>query len=131
MAASYVDYSGKYVRVNDQLLTIIVAFLRHCAYKHSEISIDVLSQIDLWQDETLNAPPGLITLDMKGFWETNEGRSLLRKLIEESVQEIRSFGLAVPKRILESLTPNAAPIQFVDVDTSLILKYVKAISEIF
>jgi hypothetical protein len=130
MANSYVDYFDRTTRINDQFLRIIVSIMHDVAYKQTDVTSDVLKLIDEWQSETVNAPPGLITLDLSGFWRTDNGRSLLKSLADQSEQAVCRYGQFVPVTFLNSIIPKT-DICYVDTDTSLILRELKKLQDIF
>jgi hypothetical protein len=119
MANSYLDYRKESLRVNDQILTVIV-LLAADVVRSDDAHYTGARLTEAWASEVLNAPPGLIDLDLKDFWETDIGNTELTSLLDRVEQTILGFGERIPSERLNALAKPSS-IQFVDIETSLVL----------
>lgn len=120
MANSYIDYCGRSARVNDQILTIIVGFIADIARKESGVDQKTVNLVDSWHFETLHSGPGLISLDMSGFWETAVGAKVLQHLLDQCEKRLLSFGDVIPGESLGQLN-KSGQIDFVDTRVDVVL----------
>lgn len=120
MAHSYVDFGERFVRINDQLLTILVLIMAEVV--RGERYGDRLQQaVSRWKRQTLEAPPGLIDIRLDAIAATTDDLASLRTLLDETDAASTAHGETFPGYLL---TEWAGPtsIKFVDVETGLILR---------
>ena len=117
MANSYIEYKGKEIRINDSVLSIICAI----ADDQCNSTLSYHKLIGKWKEESLIAPPGLINLDLSGYWETKEGVLTLSKILNITKNKVEQYDGFIPSSYLNRLAKEYPP-WFTDVDTELVLK---------
>ena len=75
------------------------------------------------------APPGLMDIDLSGFWETEEGRNLLLLLLSRVREEISNYGEKIPSEVLNDLV-NIQGMVYSDVKTEFLLKEIDKVSNL-
>ncbi len=120
MASSYLDYRGHTARINDQVLTIIVLLAIEAAKSDPAIDSAIREAIASWGRECLNAPPGLIEIDLSGSSESVEGRAHLESIINSVTCRLQAYGDLVPGSWLNAQA-HSKNILFVDTPTELLL----------
>ena len=120
MANSYVDFRGRFVRVNDQLLTIIVLVMRDVVVSDPALRDRFGGHVDAWCEESLGAPPGLIAFDLSAFEADDGAAGGLATLLAATVAAIRAYGSHVPGQMLNDRT-RLERIRFIDTDVNVIV----------
>lgn len=118
MAHSYVDFGERFVRINDQLLTILALVMAEVA-RGERYDARLRESVLRWKEQTLHAPPGLIDIRLDDFAATADDVASLRALLDEVETAMTTHGEKFPGRLLANWA-GPTNIGFVDVETDLI-----------
>jgi hypothetical protein len=119
MANSYIEYRNRSARINDQILTVIVLLAADAERAQGGKGV-ASALVNEWPAAAIDAPPGLIRIDLSDFWVSDLGESTLRAILDNVEIKIESFGDRIPAKVSDCLAGSKG-VRFVDIESKLVV----------
>ena len=120
MGHSFLEYKKELLRIHDTMIMIPFLIVIKTGVNKYANDEKLVSMFHKWDEQLKYTGPGLISLDLDGFWETERGNQILFELLELTRKHIQDFGDYVPATYLNNL--GQGYLKFLgDLETSMIL----------
>jgi len=121
MAHSYIDFKGRTARFHDGMITIVFMFLFRMSKDLYPGRKDLSVYFRNWKINIELSGPGLIDIDLRGYWETDVGKKLLVQLVNELINRLKRSGPELSSDFINGIV-KFNQVNYGDVKTELVIK---------